>query len=252
MLNILFIGNVREINVIKGTGEDITIVELGLFARIGVSNTASVTIAGRLGRAASDVDQGRTVSLLPYFSPFAWLVKEPEHLKEDDGNLDIMGAVIVGIERGNCPEGAIIDSLNDIREALEQAFELNISQGRWAEFKDPITREKIVDNIKASLKQPLGSGLQASPTDPYYFHKLIAFTVSEAFKVIGCRFNVDKPYKEHIVIILGGIVGEDKDNSIFSLRPGVPNKIVNQIFLEVPDSGNKWHVKGELSFLGIK
>jgi len=230
-----------QATVINGTGQDLTIITLGFRARIGMANTAHVTIAGGLDEFATNVNAGQTVSIPFHVSPFAWLIQPAERLLEDNGNLDIVGATIVGLERGNCPEGPIRDRINEVRVALEQELEAKIAQGRLSELRDIATRQRILDEIQTAVKQRLSG----TPGDPVL--SLFDRLVTEA----GCAFNEDEQFVERVIVLLGSVaVPDDPPSSVFNFNSWNQAARLN-ITLSSKDSTQQWRVEGTRLLLGL-
>jgi hypothetical protein len=188
----------NQVTVNQGTRQDITIIALGFRARTGVANSARATFAGQLEEFASDVNAGQTVSVPLHISPFAWLIERAGALT-DDGNLDIVGVVIVAIDRGACPEGPIRNRINKVRTALEQELEAKIARGRLADLKDPASRQR---ELQDAVKRRLGG-----PNT--WFEDVGADIV--------CGFNQDEQFKERVIVLVGSdLVPDDTQRGIFN------------------------------------
>lgn len=216
----------NQVTVNQGSAQDLTIIALGFRARTGVANSARVTFAGRLEEFASDVNAGQTVSVPLYVSPFAWLIERAGALTDDNGNLDILGVVIVGIDRGACPEGPIVDRINTARSALEQELEAKISRGRLADLKDPTSRQRVLNELQEAVKRRLGN------SNTWF---------EDIAEEVGCGFNKDEAFKEKVIVLAGSdFVPDDTQNGVFNFLSWNQNTSVT---LTNNDNSKSWTVQ---------
>lgn len=229
--------SLNQVTVNQGVRQDITIISLGFRARVGAPGSARVTWSGRLDEFASDVNAGETVPIPPFISPHAWLIQPSDRLSENNGNVDIMGAAIVGIDRGACPEGPIRNRVNSVRTALEQELETKISQGSLTDLKDPPTRQRILTELQDAVKQRLG-GNPSSP--PFSWLEDIGTEVV-------CGFNQDEQLKEKSLVLIGSeIVPDDPPNDVFNFNNW--SQTIN-ISISSRNNSKNWTIQGTRSLL---
>jgi hypothetical protein len=226
-----------QITVERGDDQDITLITLGFRARVGVAHSAHVAVASRLDEFASDVDAGTTVPVPPQVSPFGWIVQRADRLLEDDGQLDVLGAVVVGLERGNCPEGPIHDRIEEVRGVLEQLLNEKIAGGRLADLRDTANRQRVLTELQAEVKRRLSG----SPST--FFED-----VGTSF---ACAFNRDEQFQEKVVVLLGGLVPDDPPTNVFKLDTGEPSAALGPIVLRSQDGSEQWRVQGTRFFVGL-
>ena len=221
------------VEVFQGEGQDVSVVTLGFQARVGRPGSANVWNSGRLSEIAVELDVGERVTPPPWVSPNAWLFDQAERLLDEDGQLDIMGAVVVGIERGNCPTGPIVSRLQEVRNALAIELESKIAGGTLGELRDPTSRQAVLDSMVTAVKGRLGDGSTSFWED------------------LGCGFNVDEALQERVVVLLGGFVPDDPPNNVFRLKPEEPSTIQPALRLRSRDGDEEWRVASRLDFRGI-
>lgn len=231
----------NRVSVEVGSGHDLDVPTLGFRVRVGEPGSARVTLK-LTGEFAVGVDSGESRQYPLAAQPYAWIVKPPERLLDDDGHIDILGVVVIGIERGDCPYENIIAEIEVARESLREELEVNIAQAQLSILMDPTNRELILEKIENRV---IGSMEQGS------------LSLAESF--IGCGLNEDQALDPDYLLLYGSeLAPQDPEKNIFRLYSSRPSDSFDRLFLvwedkddddEQPDM--QWQVSGTYLFQGL-
>lgn len=221
-----------NLTVVDGDGQDLTLMVWGFHVRVNEPGTASATF-GSLDEFATDVDRPATVSVPGYVSAPGWLIGPALNVVDDaTGKLDVAGALIVGLERGNCPSSRILATAEAVRTALAAQLETRIAQGTLAVLRDTAQRRMTFEAIANDIKSQLGG------------------TTSGIARAFGCAFNEDEQLKERTVTLVGTYLVDDEPTApTFALKS---DRFTTPFRVRlVNDDGDiRWDVNGAVFFRG--
>jgi hypothetical protein len=232
-----------QLTINRGSDQNVMMITLGFRVRVGVPNSAHVTFADWPEEFVQDLDAGHTAPIPAHVSPFAWQVERAVNLNQDDGQIDILGVAVVGLDHGDCPTSGIVSSVNQSRAALETALEQNMARGRLADLKDPSTRQRVISRVRQQVQGGGSSGI-----------------FSSLLETVGCLFNHDDRFNDSEIVMLGigGLPSllsptPNPATSInLELDPSTPDAAISQpLVLQKPDGSKQWAVDGRLFFIGL-
>lgn len=254
-----------------GSGQDLTIVALGYHVRIGEPGSARVTYSGQLREFATDIDSGTTVTVPPLVSPFAWITDYPEDPTAEDGKFDIMGAIHIGIERGDCPDGPIRDEVEHARASIETAMNRHLATASTAALIDEQTRDATVALVTCEVEQTLRGGNPAVCSAPppsgngdgislgeifvgtfEGFGNWVADGIGSTIRSLACGFNEDEQFEPtNIMFVNWGLFPEGPSpRKEYKIDTGIPLRPLDAYSLRSSDNSQSWSVSSTLQYNG--
>jgi hypothetical protein len=249
--------NLDQIAVANGSGQNLTLVTLGFKARIGVANSAHVAWPAWYGSNNHRLDQfaRRSASSIadvpPHDSPYAWFVTPATNLTQPQGQLDVMGAVVIGIDRGGCPEGPILNAIEQARAAFEASLNARLVTTPITTLQMPAQAKAVFDGIKADVARRLGgSPGGGGPIDwlKGAVDSFGKFVVCDVINSLGG--GVDEQLNPASIVLLGtAFASDDPPNETFALS--TRSAPLSPLLLQNDDHSKQWIVSGTRNFLSV-
>jgi hypothetical protein len=221
----------EQVRIARGSSQDVTVVALGFNVRVGTPGSAHVSVAGTLKEIASGLDVDQFAAIPWTESPFVLQV-----LPEQTGKVDIAGAAIVGIERGDCPVDRIYSKLLEIAGIVEQDLNDKIASASLSDLLDEAKRNQIIEDLQADVKSRLGEGMS-------FWAKL------------GCGFNVDEALEQKVIVFIAAAeIADDPTGLTFKLDPQIQEAPLPNFWLTSPENPPQlaWEISSRRTFLPLQ
>ena len=246
-------------------GQDVSIATIGLKVRIGSAGSARAAYSGQLVEFATDLDTGEQAPIPAIVSPNAWLVKATpaQELTQPGAQVDLVGAIAIGIERGNCPEGPIRAKLHEARSAIELSMNRHLATADLVALQDANRRNAIVGLVKCEVEKSVAGEdpAQCSSAPPASTSgvldaigdilSVVPNAVGDFFVSLACAFNKDEQLAPADVLGVASTFFPEgpPPREVYTLAEGIPVKPLDALRLRSEDNGMVWRVDGHWSYL---
>jgi hypothetical protein len=247
-------------------GQDVSIAAIGLKVRIGAEESARATYSGQLVEFATDLDTGEQAQIPAIVSPTGWLIKATtaQQLTQPGAQVDLVGAIVIGIERGDCPEGPIRAKLHEARSAIEASLNRNLATADVLALQDASRRDAIVGRVQCEVLKSIAgedpatcSSAPPVPSSGFLdavgkILSVVPNTVGDFFVSLACAFNRDEQLAPAEVLGVASTFFPEGNppRSIYSLAEGVPLEPLDPFSLRSEQSNDLvWRVDGHWSYL---
>ena len=253
-----------ELTVERGDGSDLTLVSLGFQVRVGRTGSARVSFP-TLREFATDVPVGSTVAIPHDVSPYAWRIEPPPvALEEPDSELDVAGVILVGIERGSCPTGPIVDRLGEARDAIQAAMNDHLASASTQALLDEDQRDEAVALVTCKVERQLAGQDPGVCTGTVDGESLDAWDVwaltfaplgraaTSSLTDLACGFNQDEQLSEAVILFLGTPLFTEgpSPRSVYRLHHDDVSRRLDPVFLRNEDGTTTWRVTSRVRYLG--
>jgi hypothetical protein len=242
----------NQVDVARGSGQNLVLITLGFHARVGgAAGNARVTRTGRILDFPPRASAGGSAVIPADDSPLAWFVQPSLNPTQTNGQVDIMGAVVIGLDRGGCPAGPINDRVEQARSAFKASLDANLVTTPLSVLRDPVQAKAAFERIKADVMQRLGGNPDSG---------VIAWlngAVDSVGRFVVCNVvsgggGVDEQFSPAAIVLIGNpAVADDPMSETFALNPNIPAAPLPPLLLQNADRSKQWLVRGTRHFLGV-
>jgi len=170
-----------------------------------------------------------------------------------------MGAVLVGIDRGGCPENPILAGLvpgiltevEQARSAFQDSLNARLVTTPITTLEVPAQAKAVFDGINADVMQRLGGTPSGGVIN------WLKGAVDSAGKFLVCDVinsiggGVDDQFSPASIVLIGTpLVTDDPVTETFGLNPNTPTSTL-VLPLENDDHSKQWQIHGTRNFLGL-
>ena len=212
---------------LESGGDEPFFLLFGFRSRVDDPGSTSVVWRGALQRVSENHKCCRPVSIPELMGSFSWSNINSTEEDLSRGGPDVIGAVVVAMEKEGCPWGSIRDKVLEVRKQLEQEIENLIARGDLGDIvlnPDEFERD-LAEAERRISDQEADSGI-----------------LDELGSIIACGLGGGKPVMigSHVVLFVPYFLfGENRAENRYRLQR---NRTHISIPLQFDDPGVRWRV----------
>ncbi len=208
------------------SGDEPYFLVYSFHSRVARPGSTRVHWSGALEKVGDDLGDGDMRPIPPAMGSTAWTIEPARDLVDNtNGQVDIMGAVIVAIEEDGCPDSGVAARARQAETVIAGAIESLIAGGTLGTLLNQSSRNAAVAAATTSVRNSLGGG--------------------SGFKsFFGCATDRDDQIQDRIVLFVGTeLFTEDPSMRTFRIDPTRPTLPISLTFTD-PDT--TWTVAATL------